>query len=206
MDRPKRAATKVTDFRRYHLSGDLDKELEGLVDNRVSLFEMSSVEELKRQLEEERENSRKLQEDVEMMRIRNELEVEKLKQQQWQTALDKLKEAREQAAQEHEVCMNKMDDLLSQHKDTTSDSLNWLKAQMGKMAQRQEPPEDLEQKSKEQEEAEVAREAAILALKKQQTEINNKLNELQTVKYKNKLRGGSGGHGQESTGSGPHSH
>ena len=47
MDRPKRAATRVTDFRKYHLSGDLDQEVRGLVDNRVSQFEMTTAEELK---------------------------------------------------------------------------------------------------------------------------------------------------------------
>ena len=65
MDRPKRAATKVTDFRRYHLSGDLDKQLQGWVDSRVIQFEMASpVEELQKELEEERGNSKKMMTDM----------------------------------------------------------------------------------------------------------------------------------------------
>ena len=91
MDRPKRAATKVTDFRRYHLSGNLDEELKGRVDNRVSQFKMAqSAEELQRQLDEERESSRRLKEDAEIMWICNELEAEKLAQKQWQTAMEQL--------------------------------------------------------------------------------------------------------------------
>ena len=65
MDRPKRAATKVTDFRRYHLSGDLDKQLQDRVDSRVTQFEMAStVEELQKELEKERENSKKMMTDM----------------------------------------------------------------------------------------------------------------------------------------------
>ena len=42
MDRPKRAAAaKITDFRRYHLSGDLHDTLQGRVDNRITQFEMA---------------------------------------------------------------------------------------------------------------------------------------------------------------------
>ena len=33
MDRPKHAATKVTDFRKYHLSGNLEERVAGIVDN-----------------------------------------------------------------------------------------------------------------------------------------------------------------------------
>ena len=66
---------------------------------------MATAEELKAQLEEEREQSKKLQENAELEKIRHKLEMEKLKQQQWQTAVDKIKEAREEAAQEHDRCI-----------------------------------------------------------------------------------------------------
>ena len=78
MDRPHRAATKVTDFRRFHLSGDLSDRIEGLVESRIGQFEMAqSAEQLKQQLEEEKENSRKLQEEIELLRMRNEVESRK---------------------------------------------------------------------------------------------------------------------------------
>ena len=64
MDRPKRAAaTRITDFRKYHLSGDLDQEVQWLVNTRVTQFEMTTTnntEELKQQLEAEKEESRRL--------------------------------------------------------------------------------------------------------------------------------------------------
>ena len=88
MDRPKRAATKVTDFRKYHLSGDLDHHLQGRVDSQITQFEMTTnVDELQKELEEEREHSKKMMADLEAMRIRNQLEAEKLKQKQWQEAI-----------------------------------------------------------------------------------------------------------------------
>ena len=70
MDRPKRTASKVADFRKYHLSGDLDKTLQGRVDSRINQFEMpKSQEELQQQLEEEKENSKCLMEEMECMKI-----------------------------------------------------------------------------------------------------------------------------------------
>ena len=60
MDRPRRAASKITDFRKYHLSGNLDCKIQGLVE---------TPKQLKEQLEEEKEASRRIQEDVEHLRI-----------------------------------------------------------------------------------------------------------------------------------------
>ena len=95
MDRPKRAAaSKVSNFRTFHLSGDLNQEIKGLVDARIEQFDMTSTEDLRIQLEQEREDNRKLEENVEQAKILNELEIEKMKKQQWQIALDKLKEAK----------------------------------------------------------------------------------------------------------------
>ena len=135
MDRPKwTAASKVTDFRKYHLSGDLDQQLEGLVDHRISQFEMAMAEELRQWLEDEKENSKKLEADTKIMHIQNELELEKLKQQQWKVVLDKLKEAREQAAQEHDKCMQQMQELAEAPRGTLpNSSLEWFKAQKARL-------------------------------------------------------------------------
>ena len=38
---------KVTNFRTFHLSGDLDKEVKGLVGARIEQFTMTTTEELK---------------------------------------------------------------------------------------------------------------------------------------------------------------
>ena len=172
MDRPRRAATKVTDFRRYHLSGDLDQEVRGLVDSRVEQFEMSlTTEQLKQQLDEEREASKKLQEDLEQMKIQNELQNKKRKQEQWQKAYSKLKEARERAEQEHEKCMEEMDTLTE---EAHSESLQWLKDQMGQLKPHKDTATQ-EQSRKEEE----ARLASIQELRMQQEEISKKLAELE---------------------------
>ena len=98
MERPKRAATKVTNFRKYHLSGNLDNEVQGIVDCRVNQLEMAaSTEELKQKLEQEREQSKKMQEDAEYAELQHQIELEKMKLQQWQTAIQKLQEAKTHA-------------------------------------------------------------------------------------------------------------
>ena len=173
MDRQRRvASTKVADFRQYHLSGELDKTVEGLVDNRITQFEMATVEKLQQKLEEERAQSKKMQEEAEIAHIQNELEVERLKQQQWQTALDKLKEARAQVEQEHEKCMAQMEETQIPHRKATgNNSLEWLQAQMSRFAMEPDntspPLVELEKRAKDR----LEKEAAILELKKQQAEI-----------------------------------
>ena len=60
MDRPKRAASKVSDYRTYHLSGDLDKTLQGRVEQVIHTLEvsqdtdMSDAEKLQRELDEKK--------------------------------------------------------------------------------------------------------------------------------------------------------
>ena len=95
MERPKRAATKVTDFRRYHLSGNLEDEVHGLVGSRITQFSMSTAaEQLKAQIEAEKENSKRLEEEAQVAELQHQLELEKMKQEEWRTALQKLEEAK----------------------------------------------------------------------------------------------------------------
>ena len=175
MDRPKRAATKVTDFRKYHLSGDLDQEIKGLVDNRVQQFKMSTAEELKQQLELEKEETRKLQEDAEIMKIRNKLEEEKRKREEWSTAITKLKEARDQAEQEHSKRMEEMEGLSRLTLDKHS-SLEWLKAQMDRMSLNPQKPSEEEMYRQQQEK--IQKDAAIAELVLQQEKIMQQIAEL----------------------------
>ena len=175
MDRPKRAATKVTDFRRFHLSGDLEQEVHSILDSRINQFKMATTaEELQQQLEAEREQSKKLQQDAELMKIQNELEVEKLKQQQWQSALDRLKEAREQVHQEHDKCMEQMKEIAASASTTNNSTVQWLKAQVESLASSSNPEQTL-RLQKEQEE----KERAIAEVKQQQEELSKKLMELE---------------------------
>ena len=179
--RPKRAAAKVTDYRKYHLSGDLDTELQGRVDARVSLFEMSSSpEELQWQLEAEKLESSKLQQEAESLRLQTELENEKLKQNQWKAAMDKLKEARENAFQQHEQYMEKLKEAAKNtSEDTSAGILDWFQSQMAELGTTGEPPrlnEEQERRKREQE----AREREIRDLHEQQEQITRKLAELGT--------------------------
>ena len=115
MERQRRSASKVTDFRRYHLSGDLEQVVSGKVSQTIERLEReadtmshpineenSSLEELQEELREQQQNSAKIQQQVEIMKVRNELEKEKLAQEQWAAALEQLKKTREEVALEHE--------------------------------------------------------------------------------------------------------
>ena len=166
MDRPRRAATKVTNFRSYHLSGDLDNQVQGLVESRIEQFDMASTDELKQQLEQERENNKKLEQDAEYARIQHELEIEKLKKEQWQAAMDRLKQAREKVQQDHDRHMAEIERVgatTTEEEDSTS--LTWLKAQMARLEPA--PTEEQVRARKAREE----KEAAIQELKAQQEEL-----------------------------------
>ena len=182
MDRPRRAATKVTDFRKYHLSGDLEQEVEGLVDTRISHFEMTTTaEELKQQLEAEKENSRRLQEEADLAEIQNQLEMEKMKQEQVRNALAKLKEAREQAQKDHAKCMEDMDHLASSNMgDSASNTLSWLRTQMDRISHK--GPLDVEPETMERErqrQIEKEKEQRMAELRRQQEEISREMADLQ---------------------------
>ena len=150
-----------------------------MVDSRRQQFEMAMAEELRAQLEEERETNKKLQEDVDIMRIWNELEIERLKKAQWSTAIDKLKEAREQAEQEHEKCMEEIQGLVKSSRATThNDSLEWLKVQLNKMPQGHHNTSTLEEDQEKQKQEQAEKEAAIADLTSQQDRIAQQLAEL----------------------------
>ena len=177
MDRPKwAAATKITDFQRYHLSGDLNQTLQGQVDTRIGQFEMSATqEELQQQLEEERAQSKQMMEEAELMKIQHKLDAERLKQKQWQTVMDQLKEAKEHAQKEHERFLGELKDITGASKrNTAKDVLEWFKAQTDKL---HEEPTESEEQTKARLEKE-ARDREIKELQLQQENIAQKLAEL----------------------------
>ena len=118
MDRQKRSASKVTDYRKYHLSGDLDQVIKGKVSGAVELLESTmshleiteetTPEEMEEVLKEKREGSTKLEQHVKAMKIRNEIEAEKLQQEQWEFAIEQLKHTREIMTKQHEDNMEKI--------------------------------------------------------------------------------------------------
>ena len=82
-------------------------------------------------MEEERQASKKLEQEVEITRLQNEMEAESLKQEEWKHALTKLEEARELKNQDHKKCMEDMDQMaVSSLGDEPSITMAWLKAQM----------------------------------------------------------------------------
>ena len=111
MDRPKRVcAAKVHNYRKYHLSGDLDQLVQGKVTETIErlgaqakmsqkdteetqprLSQKDTVEATPEQLQDvldsQRENSSRLQQQVAAMKLRNEIEVEEMQQQQWECTL-----------------------------------------------------------------------------------------------------------------------
>ena len=95
--------------------------------------EDATPEELQEMLREQKEHSQKLQQQVETMRLRNQLEAEKMQQAQWETALEQLKETREQIAQQHEENIRKMRSMAQETVSTrTSQPLNWLQEELTK--------------------------------------------------------------------------
>ena len=168
---------KVTNFRTYHRSGEPNNS-----DYCSPTTEMATQEELQRKTEEEKENSRRLQEDVELLKLQNTLEVEKMKQEQWQTAITKLKEAKQHATQEHSKCLEQMGQIASSTmKGTTSAMLDWFKAQLEAVTSHNKANPTLTEEEERNRRLQAEREEAISDLKKQQEEIQRKLKELEGI-------------------------
>ena len=119
MDRPRRGATKVTDFCRYHLSGDLDDQLQGKVGQTVEHFETRmaqlpedvSSEQLREAITKQRQKDQAQQEELEHMTLRNEYEAGELRKKQLESAMEQLKEAREKMNAEHETSLLKLKEI-----------------------------------------------------------------------------------------------
>ena len=146
MDRQHRSANKVTDYRRYHLSGDLDTVVEGKVKEVIDLFgvmqhtNMSQPEgatkaELEIMIQEQRENSTQLQQEAEELKLRNMLENKKMQQQQWEAAIQQLREARDLQAQQHQANMEKMKEMAQGHCEEIKGAaaVTWLQENLSRL-------------------------------------------------------------------------
>ena len=88
-------------------------------------------EQLQEMLNEQKESSVKLQWEVETMKLRNELEVEQLQQEQWEAAIKRLKESREQMQREHVENMEKMQSMgIENPKGASNQAVAWLQSQL----------------------------------------------------------------------------
>ena len=131
----------------------------------------TTAEELQEQLEEERENSKRLMEDKEIMKIRNELETKKLKQKQWETAIEQLKQTREHAEQEHARAITEIKEKAEAAKsEVLTTVLDWFKTQVADLS--------LPNTDTEQEKARKEKNKQIEELMEQQEEIAKKLADL----------------------------
>ena len=180
MDRQKRTASRVTDFRKYHLSGDLDKVVQGKVSAAVDVLENvktptmshidipeeSSPEQLQDLLREQKESSSRIEQQLEAMKIRNELERERMQQAEWELAIQQMKEAREWAAQQHEENLSKIRAMGQEASTSAQDkAVHWLQTQL---TGPQVPEKDKEEQKREQ----------LDKLRKQQEEIQRQIEDL----------------------------
>ena len=196
MDRQCRAASKITNYRKYHLSGDLDKVVQGRVSGVVEQLENTTdmeepslkeatTEQLQELLQQQKDTSTKIQQQVEAMKLKNELEAEKLQQEQWALAMEQLKQSREHLAQQHEENMQKIRDMglePAQPKTDKGQALAWLQSQMAKPS---EPMEDEAMLTLKRKEEAVRRQAQMEKLKKQQEELRVQMEELMEEEAKN---------------------
>ena len=103
-------------------------------------------------------------EDAELMRIRNELEVEKLKQKQWEVAKGQLCKTREHAEQEHTRILAELEGRVqAANKEASAQVLDWFSSQLPSSNPVVfDPEEEVKQKQLE-------------ALIEQQAQISNKI-------------------------------
>ena len=139
-----------------------------------------SQEELQRQLEEEKVQSKHLMEEAELIRMQQELEAEKLKQKQWQVTIEQLQQTREHAEKEHAKYLEDIKQAAGAARENTSRSmLEWFKAQTDKLGRPElesgRPESEEEQKARLEREA---RDTEIKNLQAQQEQIAQKLAEL----------------------------
>ena len=92
--------------------------------------EEATPEQLQALLKEQKEASSKLQQQVESQKIRNALETERLQQEQWELALTRLKEEREQILSQHEENMGKLRRMTPEAARTPSHAVAWPQDQL----------------------------------------------------------------------------
>ena len=143
MDRQRRTTAKDINYRKFHLSGDLEQVVQGKVSGTVQLLEKeimegppsisedATPEQLQEMIKERQENSARLQQQAETMKLRNQLEAEIKQQEQWKLAIQQLKQARENQAQEHERNLEKMKTMAQEKARHPKDqAVAWLQTQL----------------------------------------------------------------------------
>ena len=131
--------------------------------------EEHTPEQLQELIKIQKDNSAKLQQQVETMKLRNQLEAEQMQQQQWELAIKQLKQSREQMAQQHEENMAKTRNMTTP--PPQDDAVAWMKAQLV----RGNPLEEPDIRARE----ELAQKKTLLEkLHKQQEEIHRQIGDI----------------------------
>ena len=129
---------------------------------------------LKEQIEEQCKHSSRLQREVENMKLRNELEAEKLQQEQWKVALQQLKDARERMMQEHDENIEHMKSISTgTRKSQSKQAVAWLQDNLSSQGL-----------GNTQAEEERERERAIEDLQRQQEQIQSEIEALRGTQQK----------------------
>ena len=130
---------------------------------------MSTIQELEQELEAQKEARQRLEEQAEEMRIRHEMEVEKLKTKELELSMQHLKEATEAAESSHKKKIAELEKATDEMKiRTEEEAAKWLEKQLLKL-KGNSPAPDPEQERKRQEEQE--KQAKIQELQKQLREF-----------------------------------
>ena len=181
MERPKCNATKIQDYRKYHLSGDLDNTLQGKVGEVVNWWEHkatmadlpddASAEQIKEALVKQKEEEERRQTELETLTLQGEYEAGLQRKQQWEAAMSHLQEAKERRDREHEESMQIMKTMAEKASSTDSSTVkDWLQQQLDKYkaGEASEPDPDEAKRQEEQKQQELR------DLQQQQEEIQTK--------------------------------
>ena len=185
MDRPCRVASRVTDYRQYHLSRDLEEVVQGLVQGTVSRLEANMSEhnqipvpdeeqnkELLAEAKELKEKSIQMQLQVENMKLHNKIEAEKMQQEQWAAAMEQLKMAWEQMMQEHQNNLKQIQAIPTTTR--AAPAVNWLQEEL--QAQGASRGANNKEDRTAEEEKEKAR--LVKELQKQQEELQRQIEDI----------------------------
>ena len=138
--------------------------------------EDATPEELQELLKEHKDNSARLQQQVKALCLRNELEAEKMQQQQWELAIEQLKHSCELMAQQHELNMNKIRCMAEEAtKETGNQAVAWMRTQLPGGKEPVAPFDIIEEET-------PHNRLLITQLKKQQDELQKQIDDLTTGK------------------------
>ena len=86
---------------------------------------------------------------MELAHLKHELDSKRLKQKEWQVAIDQLREPRDQAEAKHTKVLEQVKELTTLAKeDAASSALEWYKEQLDSMKRGGNPPSNPEEDAK----------------------------------------------------------